>query len=145
MDPHCFDADPDPDPDPGEGGVRSAKNVHPPWQNPRYAPVSQYKNWIRNIRVFKNRSEIRYVTLKSAFSAPRIWTVLAGCLARFMRLPAWEMRRAPTSSPTEIKVATVQLTRLTQCFGSGFNKVSGSVSGSGFGIRIQEDKNDQQK
>ena len=48
MDPHCFDADPDPDPaqnldadpDPdlgGEGG-RSAKNVHPPWQNPRYAP-----------------------------------------------------------------------------------------------------------
>ncbi len=48
MDPHCFDADPedlvpaqnldaDPDPDPGGGG-RSAKNVHPPWQNPRYAP-----------------------------------------------------------------------------------------------------------
>jgi hypothetical protein len=25
-----LDADPDPDP---------AKNVHPPWQNPRYAPV----------------------------------------------------------------------------------------------------------
>ncbi len=52
VDPHCFDADPepdpdpsqnldadpDPDPDPGGGGVRSAKNVHPPWQNPRYAP-----------------------------------------------------------------------------------------------------------
>jgi hypothetical protein len=49
VDPHCFDADPDPDPaqnldadldpdpDPGGGG-RSAKNVHPPWQNPRYAP-----------------------------------------------------------------------------------------------------------
>jgi hypothetical protein len=36
-----FDADPDPDPDLGGGGVggsRSAKNVHPPWQNPRYAP-----------------------------------------------------------------------------------------------------------
>ncbi len=39
VDPHCFDADPDPaqnldaDPDPGGGG-RSAKNVHPPWQNP---------------------------------------------------------------------------------------------------------------
>ena len=47
VDPHCFDADP-------ElkilmririqiqiqegGGGRSAKNVHPPWQNPRYAP-----------------------------------------------------------------------------------------------------------
>ena len=49
MDPHCFDADPDPDPaqnldadpdpDPDQGGgVRSAKNVHPPWPNPRYAP-----------------------------------------------------------------------------------------------------------
>jgi hypothetical protein len=56
VDPHCFDADPepepdpvqnldanpdpDPDPDPGGrgGGGRSAKNVHPPWQNPRCAP-----------------------------------------------------------------------------------------------------------
>ncbi len=52
MDPHCFDADPepepdpaqnlDPDPDPDPGGGRSAKNVHPPWQNPRYAPVNGY-------------------------------------------------------------------------------------------------------
>jgi hypothetical protein len=51
VDPHCFDADPDPaqklhadpDPDPGGGGGgRSTKNVHPPWQNPRYAPVSRY-------------------------------------------------------------------------------------------------------
>jgi len=33
-----IDADPDPDPDPGGGGS-SAKNVHPPWQNPRYAPA----------------------------------------------------------------------------------------------------------
>ncbi len=34
-----LDADPDPDPDPGGGGGggRSAQNVHPPWQNPRYA------------------------------------------------------------------------------------------------------------
>jgi hypothetical protein len=47
VDPHCFDADPEPDPDPaqnldqirGGGGGRSAKNVHPPWQNPRYAPA----------------------------------------------------------------------------------------------------------
>ncbi len=54
MDPHCLDADvdadpdpaqnldadPDPDPDPGGrgGGGWSAKNVHPPWQNPKYAP-----------------------------------------------------------------------------------------------------------
>mmetsp|Transcript_56389 Transcript_56389/g.114898 ORF Transcript_56389/g.114898 Transcript_56389/m.114898 type:complete len:228 (+) Transcript_56389:1230-1913(+) len=36
----------------------------------------------------------------SAFSAPRIWTVLAGCFARLSRLPACAMRRAPTSSPT---------------------------------------------
>jgi hypothetical protein len=58
VDPHCFDADPDlhcfdadpdtdpaqnldadpvPDPDP-EGEGMPATNVHPPWQNPRYAP-----------------------------------------------------------------------------------------------------------
>jgi hypothetical protein len=57
VDPHCFDSDPEPDPDPAQnldadpdpdldpgGGVgvggRTAKNVHPPWQNPRYAPVT---------------------------------------------------------------------------------------------------------
>ncbi len=34
-----LDADLDPDPDPGGGGGRSAKNVHPPRQNPRYAPA----------------------------------------------------------------------------------------------------------
>ncbi len=62
-DPHCFDADPepdldadpDPDPDPGGGGGgdRSAKNVHPPWQNPRYAPawilLSSSKNGKKNL------------------------------------------------------------------------------------------------
>ncbi len=53
MDPHCSDADPDPDPDPARNidadpdpdpgvGGRSAKNVHPPWQNPRYAPGSGF-------------------------------------------------------------------------------------------------------
>jgi hypothetical protein len=63
VDPHCFDADlepdpdpaqnldvdadPDPDPDPGGGGGgRSAKNVHPPWQNPRDAPGWRYRRWI---------------------------------------------------------------------------------------------------
>jgi len=35
-----------------------------------------------------------------AFSAPRIWTVDAGCLASDTSEPAWAMRRAPTSSPT---------------------------------------------
>lgn len=38
--------------------------------------------------------------LNRAFSAPKIWTVEAGCLARFIKLPAWLMRRAPTNSPT---------------------------------------------
>merc|ERR1712078_720898 len=34
-----------------------------------------------------------------AFSAPRIWTVEAGYFARFVRLPACEIRRAPMISP----------------------------------------------
>ncbi len=50
VDPHCFDADPEPDPDPnpggggggGVGGVGQPKNVHPLWQNPRYAPAGRY-------------------------------------------------------------------------------------------------------
>ncbi len=58
VDPHCFDANPDPaqnldadpDPDPGGGGVRSAKNVHPPWQNARYAP------WYRYLFVYQSGS-----------------------------------------------------------------------------------------
>ncbi len=47
VDPHCFDADPDPDPaqnidaDPDPD---PAKNVHPPWQNPRYAPGSTFQH-----------------------------------------------------------------------------------------------------
>lgn len=37
---------------------------------------------------------------KRAFSAPRIWIVDAGALARLMSDPTCAMRRAPTSSPT---------------------------------------------
>lgn len=37
---------------------------------------------------------------KSAFSAPRIWMVLAGCFASESKLPAWLINRAPTRSPT---------------------------------------------
>ncbi len=54
VEPQCFDADPDPaqnldadpDPDPGRGGGggRSAKNVHPPLQNPRYAPAARHSS-----------------------------------------------------------------------------------------------------
>jgi hypothetical protein len=65
VDPHCFDADPDPDPaqnlypdpdpDPGGGGGRSAKNVHPPWQNPRYAPAySRSKLRLTDLLIFLN-------------------------------------------------------------------------------------------
>ncbi len=70
MDPHCFDADPepdpdpaqnldadlDPDPDPGERG-RSAKNVHPPWQNPRDAPDCHHAKVYRiQINLIRNRT-----------------------------------------------------------------------------------------
>ena len=43
------------------------------------------------LRVFSAR--------KSAFSAPRIWMVEAGHLARFTSEPECEIRRAPTTSP----------------------------------------------
>jgi len=39
------------------------------------------------------------MALKSAFSAPRIYKVEAGCLARFTREPAWLISLAPTVSP----------------------------------------------
>jgi hypothetical protein len=39
---------------------------------------------------------------KSAFSAPWLCTVAAGCLAWFMSEPACAMSRAPTSSPTMV-------------------------------------------
>ncbi len=64
VDPHCFDADPDPaqnleadpDPDPGGGGGGlagwPAKNVHPPWQNPRYAPAGSHTRKSREVVLF---------------------------------------------------------------------------------------------
>lgn len=45
-------------------------------------------------RVFKAR--------KRAFSAPKIWTVEAGNLARFVKEPAWEMSLAATVSPNRV-------------------------------------------
>jgi hypothetical protein len=73
VDPNCFDADPDsdpaqnldadPDPDPGGGGGggRSAKNVHPSWQNPRYAPDGKHLN-ISQLRMLINFSHFFYCT-----------------------------------------------------------------------------------
>jgi hypothetical protein len=50
---------------------------------------------------------------KSAFSAPRICTVLAGCFARFSKDPAWEISRAPTSSPTRaVRLGAIAIIRL---------------------------------
>lgn len=46
-------------------------------------------------RVFPSREGVPQY-LNRAFSAPRIWTVDAGYLARLVKLPAWEIRRAPT-------------------------------------------------
>lgn len=39
------------------------------------------------------------IALKRAFSAPRIYTVEAGNLAKFNKDPAWEINLAPTNSP----------------------------------------------
>lgn len=50
---------------------------------------------------------------KRAFSAPRIWTVLAGCLAKLSKLPAWLINRAPTSSPTStVRLGAMAFMRL---------------------------------
>ena len=40
------------------------------------------------------------MALKSAFSAPKIWTVEAGHLARLTNEPAWQINLAPTNYPT---------------------------------------------
>ncbi len=38
----------------GGGGGRSAKNVHPPWQNPRYAPAGTVQNiFSKNLETVK--------------------------------------------------------------------------------------------
>ncbi len=84
MDPHCFDADPGPDPDPaqnidadpdpdtdpdpGEGG-RSAKNVHPPWQNPRYAPAELR---VRNFEPLTKRSKISHLGIFKVVPYPHV-------------------------------------------------------------------------
>lgn len=40
------------------------------------------------------------MALNKAFSAPRIYTVEAGYLARLIKDPAWEISLAPTNSPS---------------------------------------------
>mmetsp|Transcript_25193 Transcript_25193/g.57157 ORF Transcript_25193/g.57157 Transcript_25193/m.57157 type:complete len:285 (+) Transcript_25193:516-1370(+) len=53
-----------------------------------------------NIRPYFGVLPLVLSARKSAFSAPRIWTVEAGYLARLVRLPACEMSLAPMVSPT---------------------------------------------
>ena len=54
----------------------------------------------------------------SAFSAPRICTVLAGCFASCNKLPAWLIKRAPTRSPTSAvrfgAIAVIRLRRYSE-------------------------------
>merc|ERR1719342_531007 len=52
------------------------------------------------IRPYLGVSCLVFSALNKAFSAPRIWTVEAGCLARFIKVPAWAINLAPTNSPT---------------------------------------------
>jgi hypothetical protein len=51
---------------------------------------------------FKLKIMAPFSNLKSAFSAPRICTVDAGYFARLVRLPAWEIRRAPTYNVNQL-------------------------------------------
>jgi hypothetical protein len=50
VDPLCYDADPKQDSGGGGGGGRSAKNVHPSWQNPGYAPGPSYRKSIQSTK-----------------------------------------------------------------------------------------------
>lgn len=51
---------------------------------------------ITNEGLKEDKKIISIKYLKSAFSAPRIWRVEAAHFARFERLPAWEINRAPS-------------------------------------------------
>lgn len=62
--------------------------------------MSTFKPYNHNNYIKFRRNSIHKVKhLKRAFSAPRICRVDDGHLARFVRLPAWEINRAPTTSP----------------------------------------------
>ncbi len=65
LDPHCFDADPEPDPDPAQNldaDPDPDPDVHPPWQNPRYAPgcsITENETAIKiRVRARLQRAEI---------------------------------------------------------------------------------------
>lgn len=51
-----------------------------------------------------------FKALKRAFSAPKIWIVEAGYLAKVVKDPAWEINLAATFSP--IKLVRLGATRL---------------------------------
>merc|ERR1719145_403643 len=64
------------------------------------------------IRPYLGVSCLVFSALNKAFSAPRIWTVEAGCLARFIKVPAWAINLAPTNSPTStVKLGAIAIMR----------------------------------
>ncbi len=71
----------------GGGGGGGYKNIQP------VTPQWGFFFWTSPLTVLLVNTP---TDLKSAFSAPRICTVEAGYLARLVRLPAWEIKRAPT-------------------------------------------------
>merc|ERR1719429_126436 len=64
------------------------------------------------IRPYLGVSCFVFSALNRAFSAPNICTVEAGCLARFIKVPAWAINLAPTNSPTStVKLGAIAIMR----------------------------------
>merc|ERR1719409_1190660 len=70
-----------------------------------------------------------------AFSAPKIWTVEDGNFARFVKEPAWEIKRAATRSPMRVlrlgdttsnflSKYCVKVSRISQSFNTSVDQVS---------------------
>lgn len=57
-------------------------------------------NWAWKIIPYLGVLCLVLIALNNAFSAPKIWMVEAGHLAKFTKLPAWLINLAPTSYPT---------------------------------------------
>jgi hypothetical protein len=97
VDPHCFDANPDPDPGGGEGGGRSAKNMHTPWQNPRYGgtPSSTSTSNFFSEGFFMSFNHF-ICTLSSATPQIQLCRRMLGLSPQQLRLRHW-LSNAPTT------------------------------------------------
>ena len=76
-------------------GVRNGERDHPEVVTPSHPSLLRPSPAITAAASFPSREGVPQY-LNRAFSAPRICTVEAGYLARLVKLPAWEIRRAPT-------------------------------------------------